>query len=259
MLLLVLVLGGLSAPPPSDDTNGATVLAPTTFAMLPNLSTLGVTERKRVFFEYLAPIVRAKNDAVRVQRAQLLRIHRRHQGGDELSPGQYRTVAELARQYRIDSWPDDIAAALDELLLRVDVVPVDLALIQAAKESGWGQSRFALEGNNLFGQWCYTRGCGLVPQMRSGEAQHEVQVFDDVSASVASYIDNLNTGWAYEDLRRIRARLRADGGEITGHRLAPGLVKYSQRRQAYVDEVNSMLRSNQVLVAEVLAEVTGAE
>mgnify|MGYP002064425563 CR=1 FL=1 len=103
----------------------------------------------------------------------------------------------------------DETALLAELRRRVDTVPIRLALAQAAKESGWGTSRFARKGNNFFGQWCYDEGCGLVPRARGEGRSHEVRAFDSPGDSVASYLRNINTHHGYRELRHARAGLRA--------------------------------------------------
>jgi Bax protein len=132
--------------------------------------------------------------------------------------------------------------AWDDLLRRVDAIPASLALAQSANESAWGTSRFAKDGSNFFGQWCYDAGCGLVPSKRNAGASHEVAVFDSPEESVASYLLNLNTNRAYTELRSIRASLRARNKEISGEALAAGLRKYSERGDAYVKELRSMIR-----------------
>ena len=126
-----------------------------------------------------------------------------------------------------------------------------LALVQAATESGWGRSRFALEGNNLFGHWCYEPGCGLVPARRNQGAAHEVAAFDSISESVSRYLHNLNTHAAYAPLRAIRARLRQQDEPPTAMALADGLVLYSERRDEYVDEIKSVIRVNRPIIARV--------
>jgi len=115
-------------------------------------------------------------------------------------------------------------------------------VVQAAKESSWGRSRYAVEINNLFGQWCFKKGCGLVPKDRSDGARHEVRKFNAVSDAVRSYIHNLNSHRNYSDLRKLRQNLREKGQGIEGGDLVDGLLLYSERRQQYVDEIRSMIR-----------------
>ena len=231
----------------------ASVTAPR-YGVLPDLRELSVIDRKTTFFELLLPAIEAKNQAVLDQRAALDEVRRRYAGRPFLAAYDRMIVDAIAQQYRLPDWLERPDEALVELDRRVDEIPIDLALIQAAKESGWGQSRFAREANNLFGEWCYETGCGLVPAARGAGQRHEVELFRDVGASVSSYMDNLNSHERYEGLRRRRAALRASGEQATGEHLVGWLSQYSERRGAYVTEVRNMLRSNRDLIATVRGE-----
>src|SRR5690606_15885495 len=115
------------------------------------------------------------------------------------------------------------------LNLRINKVPPSLVLTQAANESAWGTSRFALDANNLFGQWCFTEGCGIVPANRATDAKHEVKHFDSVQDAVASYLRNINTHRAYRVLRKLRLELENKGEIASGYQLAGELGSYSER------------------------------
>jgi Bax protein len=130
--------------------------------------------------------------------------------------------------------------------MRVDEIPPSLALAQAAIESAWGTSRFAVQGNNLFGQWCYKKGCGLVPLRRDSGSRHEVAKFSSVTQSVNAYMRNLNTHRAYSDLRANRAQLKATEQNVTGHLLAANLLDYSELREVYVEEIRAVIRINKL-------------
>jgi Bax protein len=130
------------------------------------------------------------------------------------------------------------------LIRRVDSIPEALILVQAANESGWGASRFAQQGYNFFGLWCFKKGCGFVPRQRDDDAKHEVAKFTDLSHAVMTYMRNLNRHYAYKDLRMIRENLRQDGKPVTARALASGLLSYSERGQEYINELKSMLRVN---------------
>jgi len=219
---------------------------------LPDFSSIKpVDERKRAFFEFLAPIVRAENARVLEQRRRLLEIAEAAERGARPDWLDRRWLAGLSERYEVDWNPDEPLARLDRLKRRVDAVPVSLALIQAATESGWGRSRFAVEANNLFGHWCFRRGCGMVPARRDRGAGHEVASFDSVRESVRRYLRNLNTHWAYQPLRAIRARLRRQGRPLASMTLADGLVRYSERRDDYVDEIKTLIRVNRPILQRV--------
>lgn len=197
-------------------------------------------ERKEVFFDFVQPLVEQTNEKVLADRRRLAEIARQ--------PGlgwiDRSWLAGLAAEYAIDDEGLEGTELVQELLRRVDAVPVSLALAQAAKESGWGTSRFARDGNNLFGEWCYDPGCGLVPQRRADGRSHEVEDFPSALASVESYIRNLNTHWGYEEFRRQRQELRESESPLTGLALVDALARYSERRGDYVDEIRRLIRFN---------------
>lgn len=209
---------------------------------LPDMKSIDdATTRKATFFSYLAPIVESLNQEILQQRARLLKIANGYQREKSLSLFDEYRLKSMARQYALDWHESDPAEVIARLRRRIDMVPVSLVLVQAAKESGWGTSRFAREGNNLFGQWCYSKGCGMVPAQRSEGSRHEVRVFDSVKDAISAYLHNINTGDAYASLRDIRARQREAGKTPSGRALANGLLYYSQRRESYVQEVKAML------------------
>ena len=125
-------------------------------------------------------------------------------------------------------------------------MPASLALAQAAKESGWGTSRFARAGNNWFGQQCFREGCGHVPVRREADRQHEVARFPSVQAAVDAYMLNLNTHYRYQEFRDLRAQSRGNGNSLKGTELAAGLLAYSERREAYVAEIIDMIEYNEL-------------
>lgn len=209
---------------------------------------------KESFFEFLAPIVTSENERVLEQRRQLLEIAPKVEDGKPLPLLDRYWMRKLAAEYEL-AWPGESREETLALLQRrVDVVPEPLALVQAAKESGWGRSRFARLGNNLFGHWCYVRGCGLVPSRRNTDAAHEVAAFDSVRQSVRRYINNLNTHPSYLPLRRIREAEREAGVAPRALTLADGLIRYSERREAYVKEIKQIIRTNLDLIRAAMRE-----
>lgn len=201
------------------------------------------SERKAVFFDYLLPLVEQRNAEIRDMRTELKHWYETR---EEIGWWDARQIDDLAQQYGLEEFDIDSAAQWQTLLKRVDVVPPSLALAQAANESAWGTSRFASEGYNFFGQWCFEPGCGLVPSSRDAGKRHEVAVFDSPQASVDSYIRNLNTHPAYQPLRDLRARLRAQDEALTGRKLAAGLTRYSERGDEYIRELRAMIRYNEL-------------
>jgi Bax protein len=201
--------------------------------------------RKQQFFQHVRPLLEAENELIRTQRAHLQRVAATA-GSAESGVFDRRWLGDLARQYALDPDATSPQELITELLLRVDTVPVSLGLAQAAKESGWGTSRFAAAGNALFGQRCFEAGCGMLPADRVHGASHEVTAFSSPRAAVASYLRNLNTHPDYQELRQLRAQLRGAGQRVSGFTLARTLTAYSERRDEYIDEIRQMIRFNEL-------------
>jgi Bax protein len=235
---VVLVAGGVwfAQQPPGANARSGPV---PDFAAIEDVQT-----KKDTFFGFLAPMIAERNEWVLKQRAFLRNLRDRLDAGGSLPADDVRRVEQLAERYRVDTAEGIDVTVIDTLLHHCDVVPPSLALAQAASESGWGTSRFAREGNNYFGEWCFSEGCGLIPGRRGAEQTHEVEVFPTVEAAVDSYFRNLNRVAVYEPLRETRARARAAGRPITGEALAAGLERYSERGTVYIEEVRSIISYN---------------
>lgn len=196
--------------------------------------------RKKAFFSYLRPIVENRNARIRRQRAWLLGISK----ADALGWLDQWRLRRLAERYGVDLDSLSENEAFTVLKRRVDTVPVSLALVQAAKESGWGRSRFARQGNALYGERCFQAGCGMVPRERAAGRGYEVQSFANVGDSVESYLKNLNTHETYIALRKARHRLRELGQPVTGTKLARHLHSYSAGTDSYVQSLQALIRQN---------------
>lgn len=220
------------------------------FIELPDFNQyVDTTAKKRAFFNYLRPYVKRENARLRALRQQLIEIQEKKEKRMRISLEEYAFLYSLYDEFRMDVAETD-QRMLQELLKRVDIIPDTLVLMQAANESAWGTSRFAIEGYNFFGQWCFREGCGLVPQLRGDDQSHEVAKFANPGASIKSYFYNLNTFHTYEALRVIRARLRAEGQPVRGEALAAGLGSYSERGEDYIAEISGMIRFNRKLLEE---------
>ncbi|MGP9800880.1 glucosaminidase domain-containing protein [Rheinheimera sp. NSM] len=220
------------------------------FVALPDFNQYSdTTARKRAFFNYLRPYVKRENARLRSLRRQLIEIQEKKEKQLRISLEEYAFLYSLYDEFRMEVAETD-QSMLQELLKRVDIIPDTLVLMQAANESAWGTSRFAVEGYNFFGQWCFREGCGLVPLSRLEGQSHEVAKFANPAASIKSYFYNLNTFHTYESLRAIRARLRAEGKPVSGVALAAGLGSYSERGEDYIAEISGMIRFNRKLLEE---------
>ena len=144
-------------------------------------------DKKKRFFDFMRPIINDENTKVLLLREALLTAKKNNYRKAFVE----KTATDYGLQWETgnENW--------DKLLEHVDAVSVELALAQSANESAWGQSRFAQEGNNFFGQWCYQKGCGMVPDDRDEGTNHEVARYKNINISTRSYIKNINTGTVY--------------------------------------------------------------
>ena len=206
--------------------------------------------KKQTFFAFLGKYIENENQHTLTNREALLAFAEIVRDGGNLSNTERETFDLIAAEYRMQDSELPMTDLIDELLVRADVIPVSLALAQAANESGWGTSRFAREGNNIFGQWCFDEGCGLIPGKRGEDKSHEVRAFASIQHSVRAYFRNLNTNPTYEYLRELRAQMRMLGKDIDPLELASGLTRYSERGHVYVAELQSMIHSNDLLALD---------
>jgi len=202
--------------------------------------------RKSIFFRALLPMILLANDEIRVERKQLLIINQQLSAKKLLNAQQLQIIATLSKRYKVKPNNTHPEKTIDKLLSRVDIIPEDLALAQAANESAWGTSRFSRLANNLFGQWTFIPGQGIIPEDRPAGATYEVRKFSTVYDSVRSYLLNLNTHSAYKKLRKLRTASRLNGQSPDGLKLAEGLLRYSTRGEDYIKELQAMIRFNQL-------------
>lgn len=194
-----------------------------------------VKQRKRLFIKSILPLVLQANEKILKDRRRLLDLI---EADGSISPGDRKWLATLGERYDTD------LSDLETLVRRVDAVPASLAIAQAAEESGWGTSRFALEANAVFGQRTFRKGSGVVPERRDAGKRHEVRSFDGLRQSVAAYMHNLNIHWAYKEFRRVRHELRTANRFLAGHVLVGTLQKYSERGPKYIKTIRTIMRVN---------------
>lgn len=199
-----------------------------------------VTTRKSVFIRAVLPLVLMENERILADRDRLLLITARQDKGRVVSSVDLEWLDRLADTYKVKR------GNLEELTRRVDAVPPSLALAQAAEESGWGTSRFAREGNALYGQWTTSAAKSIVPKGRQAGKTHTIKAFETPGQAVASYMRNLNTHRAYKALRAIRVMDRARGVAPSGSSLSHALSKYSQRGQDYIHSLQAIINVNKL-------------
>jgi len=211
---------------------------------------LPVASKKELFYRTLLPLILFNNELISEERNELSGMRKQISRGKSLTAKEETRLRTIAVRYKYDL-QETISPAeqITQLLNRVDIVPPSLALGQSAYESGYGTSRFATEGNALFGQWTY--GGGMKPQEhRAHKGNYGVAAYDWPFDSVREYMRNLNSHKAYQALRDRRALLRKQGKEITGMKLAETLDKYSERGVEYVKTLQSIIRVNELEVAD---------
>ncbi|MFO1389803.1 glucosaminidase domain-containing protein [Cellvibrio sp.] len=217
----------------------------TSNTLLPDLTAINQPmERVQLFIEIMRPLVEQKNELLLSTRERLLQIKSEIDQKHELGFVDREQLNRLREDFSVstEDYPSD-KQAVEVLLSRVDIIPPAMVIAQAAIESGWGTSLFAQEGNNLFGEWCFKKGCGIVPTRRAASATHEVRKFDSIEDSINSYYRNINTNNAYRSLRDLRAKIRHDATKFNGRTLVAGLGKYCGRGDIYITEVRAMIAS----------------
>lgn len=205
-----------------------------------------VKDKKNIFFRLIGSGILISNEKITETRKRLLtEIDKKNITNNEW-------VHSLAMRYKVINKKDSVLDKnkLDELLLRVDVIPPSLALAQGAMESGWGTSRFAIQGNSLFGQWDFS-GNGIKPgKQRTELGNYGIAAYDSPQASIDAYMFNLNTHRAYKRLREDRAELRYQNKQLSGWQLAKTLDKYSERGNVYIKELHNIMRFNKLNAAD---------
>lgn len=205
-----------------------------------------IAARKAAFYDYLLPMIHKANDEVLKERAWLVQVAKTLAATRTISDANLVELERVEARYLRKRPEGTVVERVRTMLGRVDVVPASLVLAQAAKESGWGTSRFATQGNNFFGIWCFSEGCGLTPLGRAEGRDHEVATFATVEEGVRYYIRNINTHAAYKELRSMRAQARTRNERLRGVQMAEGLVRYSERGADYVKEIQTMIHYNQL-------------
>ena len=190
-------------------------------------------KRKEFFIQIVLPLILQENNNIRSDRKRLFGIINKSNN----TALEKKWLVKKYKQYGIPS------KDLSTLKIRMDEVPVSLALAQAAKETGWGTSRFAQEGNALFGQWTWS-GEGLKPKEADEDQGHKVMKFNVLQASVRAYQRNLNTHSTYKEFRLARAQLRDAGDLLDSIILSEYLNKYAETGQKYVETLKKIINQN---------------
>ena len=208
----------------------ALTLLPSEIKMIENTK-----KRKEFFIQIILPLIIQENNNIRVDRKTLFKIINKNNN----TKVEKQWLEKKYKQYGVAS------RDLSTLKIRVDEIPVSLAIAQAAKETGWGTSRFAQEGNALFGQWTWS-GDGLKPKEAKEGEGHKVMKFNVLQASVRAYQRNLNTHSSYKDFRRARAEFRDLDKPLDSIELSKHLNKYAETGNQYVKVLQKIIEQNKL-------------
>ena len=208
----------------------ALTLLPTELKMIENSK-----KRKEFFIQIILPLIIKENNIIKKDRRTLFDIINKSSN----TTAELNWLVKKYKQYGVKS------RDLSTLKIRMDEIPVSLAIAQAAKETGWGTSRFAQEGNALFGQWTWS-GEGLKPKEAEDGADHKVMKFNILQASVRAYQRNLNTHPTYKDLRKARAEFRDSNKPLDSLELSNYLNKYAETGNQYVEVLQQIIKQNKL-------------
>ena len=225
-----------------DDTNyklkdvrKSKLVKPVALTLLPREIKMieNTNERKEFFIQIVLPLILQENNNIKLDRKRLFNIITKNNN----TKLEKKWLEKKYKQYGV------LTNDLSELKIRMDVIPVSLAIAQAAKETGWGTSRFALEGNALFGQWTWS-GEGLKPKEADVDKGHKVMKFNVLQASVRAYQRNLNTHNTYQSFRLARAELRDRRQPLDSMILSKFLDNYAQTGEKYVEVLQKIIKQN---------------
>ena len=220
-----------------EDVRKNKLVKPVSLSLLPNEMKMieNTKKRKELFIQIILPLIIKENNNIRLDRKKLFVILNKSSN----SRNEKKWLKEKFKKYGITD--QDVST----LKIRMDEIPASLAIAQAAKETGWGTSRFAQEGNALFGQWTWT-GEGIRPKGAETNSTHKVMRFKVLQASVKAYHRNLNTHSSYREFRKARANLRDKKKILDSLKLSSHLNRYAETGESYVKILQQIIRQNKL-------------
>ncbi len=190
--------------------------------------------RKNLFIKVALPLIVRENENLISQNIKIEKLNNKF---NFIKRREAVWLSKKIEEYEVKN------NSIDELLMKIDAIPVSIALSQAAVESGWGTSRFASEGNALFGQYIWGNGEGIIPEERSDSEIHKIKSFKNLKSSVSSYMKNLNSNYHYDEFRLNRFVMRKNGIKLDGIELSQYLYNYSTD-QGYPEKIKLIIQSN---------------
>ena len=218
-----------------DDVRKTKLVKPIVLSLLPEEMKMieSSTKKKNLFIKIVLPLILEENNRIKLDRKKLFTVLNKNKNTNL----EKKWLNLKFKQYGV------VNKDLSTLKIRMDEIPVSLAIAQAAKETGWGTSRFALEGNALFGQWTWS-GEGIKPAGADNDSNHKVMKFKILKSSVRAYQRNLNTHSSYKDFRFARAELRDNKMKLDSLILANYLDKYAETGKEYVKILKKIIKQN---------------
>ena len=218
-----------------EDVRKTKLVKPISLTLLPEeiRQIENIKKRKNLFIQIILPLIIKENNKIKLDRNKLFSILNKSKN----SIAEKNWLNSKFKQYGV------VNKDLPTLKVRMDEVPVSMAIAQAAKETGWGTSRFAQEGNALFGQWTWS-GEGIKPAAADNNSTHKIMKFNILQASVKAYQRNLNTHSTYKDFRSARAELRDEGKKLDSIILSEYLDKYAETGKVYVKILQQIIKQN---------------
>jgi Bax protein len=218
-----------------DDVRKNKLVKPISLTLLPHeiKKIENTKKRKNLFIQIILPLIIKENNSIKLDRKKLFSVLNKNKN----SRAEKSWLNLKFKQYGV------VNKDLSTLKIRMDEVPVSMAIAQAAKETGWGTSRFAQEGNALFGQWTWS-GEGIKPSDADNDSTHKVMKFKVLQASVKAYQRNLNTHSTYKNFRSARAELRDEGKKLDSMILTEYLDKYAETGKEYVRILQQIIKQN---------------
>ena len=220
------------------DVREKKLVKPVSLSLLPEEMRMieNTKERKELFIQIILPLIIKENNSIKMDRKKLFKVLNKSNNTKK----EKKWLAQKFKQYGVSN------KDFSTLKIRMDEIPTSLAIAQAAKETGWGTSRFALEGNALFGQWTWS-GEGIKPAGAEVDSTHKVMKFKVLQASVKAYHRNLNTHSSYRMFRSVRAELREEDKELDSMILSKYLDKYAATGKEYVKILQQIIRQNNLI------------
>ena len=217
------------------DVREKKLVKPVSLSLLPKEMKMieSTKKRKELFIQIILPLIIEENDNIKLDRIKLFKVLNKSKN----TKNEKKWLEQKFKQYGVAN------KDLSTLKVRMDEIPPSLSIAQAAKETGWGTSRFALEGRALFGQWTWT-GEGIKPAGAENDSTHKVMKFKVLKASVKAYYRNLNTHASYREFRSVRAQLRDEKKELDSMILSEYLDKYAETGKEYVKILQQIIRQN---------------